>query len=137
MELSKYCMYGLDREFYKNVRKGDVFVVGKNFGCGSSREQAPLSIKHSGVTAIIGESFARIFYRNCFALGLPALEVKGLLVNTQQFDEIEVDLRKWRVKVIKHGRSYDAAEVPHCLKQLLMEGGLVEYYKHHGSFSWC
>ncbi|TMI59312.1 3-isopropylmalate dehydratase, partial [Candidatus Bathyarchaeota archaeon] len=78
VEMAKYAMYGFDPEFYKKVHKGDIFVAGRNFGGGSSREQAPVAIKYSGVSAVIAESFARIFYRNSFAIGLPALEVPGI-----------------------------------------------------------
>src|SRR3989441_12689470 len=91
VEMAKYCMYGFDPEFYKKVKKGDIFIAGKNFGGGSSREQAPVAIKYSGVTAVVAESFARIFYRNSFAIGLPALEVPGITKKVSQFDEVEVD----------------------------------------------
>src|SRR5437867_11625943 len=92
VEMAKYCMYGFDPEFYKKVKKGDIFVAGKNFGGGSSREQAPVAIKYSGVAAVVAESFARIFYRNSFAIGLPALEVPDITREIEQFDEIEVNV---------------------------------------------
>src|SRR5207237_10622679 len=98
VEMSKYCMYGFDPEFYKKVKPGDLFVAGKNFGGGSSREQAPVAIKYSNVVAVVAESFARIFYRNCFAIGLPALEVPGISRQVKQFDEIEVNLEYWSVR---------------------------------------
>src|SRR6266702_6315447 len=90
VEMAKYCMYGFDPEFYKKVKKGDIFVAGKNFGGGSSREQAPVAIKYSGVAAVVAESFARIFYRNSFAIGLPALEVPGITKQVKQLDELSV-----------------------------------------------
>src|SRR5229473_7543326 len=93
VEMAKYTMYGFDPEFYKKVKAGDLFVAGRNFGGGSSREQAPVAIKYSNVAAVIAESFARIFYRNCFAIGLPALEVPGITKRVKQFDEIEVNLQ--------------------------------------------
>jgi 3-isopropylmalate/(R)-2-methylmalate dehydratase small subunit len=136
VEMAKYCMYGFDPEFYKKVKKGDIFVAGKNFGGGSSREQAPVAIKYSGVTAVVAESFARIFYRNSFAIGLPALEVPGITKEIQQFDEIEVNLVDWSVKRLRDGRVFPALEVTGFLRELLMEGGLVEYYKAHKSFPW-
>ena len=111
VEMAKYCMYGFDPEFYKKVKKGDIFVAGKNFGGGSSREQAPVAIKYSGVTAVVAESFARIFYRNSFAIGLPALEVPGITKEIEQFDEIEVNLVDWSVKRLKDGRVFPALEV--------------------------
>ena len=135
VEMAKYCMYGFDPEFYKKVKPGDLFVGGKNFGGGSSREQAPVAIKYSNVSAVVAESFARIFYRNCFAIGLPALEVPGITKEIKQFDEIEVNLQEWSVRT-QDGRVHNALKVPEFLRNLMREGGLVEYYKHHKSFPW-
>ncbi len=101
----------------------------------SSREQAPVAIKYSNVSAVVAESFARIFYRNCFAIGLPALEIPGISKQVKQFDEIEVNLQDWSVKT-RGGSVYPALKVPEFLRSLMREGGLVEYYKHHGSFPW-
>ncbi len=136
VEMAKYCMYGFDPEFYKKVKKGDIFVAGKNFGGGSSREQAPVAIKYSGVSAVVAESFARIFYRNSFAIGLPALEVPGISKEIGQFDEVEVNLGDWSVKRLKDGRAFPALKVAGFLRELLIEGGLVEFYKKHQSFPW-
>ncbi len=136
VEMAKYAMYGFDPEFYKKVHKGDIFVAGRNFGGGSSREQAPVAIKYSGVSAVIAESFARIFYRNSFAIGLPALEVSGITKKVSQFDEVEVDLENWTVRTVKDGQVYKAAKVPEFLTGLVKEGGLVEYYRRHHSFPW-
>jgi len=136
VEMAKYCMYGFDPEFYKKVKQGDLFVAGKNFGGGSSREQAPVAIKYSGVSAVVAESFARIFYRNSFAIGLPALEVPGISKQIGQFEELEVDLQKWSVKRLKDEKVFQALKVTDFLRELLMEGGLVEYYKQHKSFPW-
>ncbi len=135
VEMAKYCMYGFDPEFYKKVKPGDLFVGGKNFGGGSSREQAPVAIKYSNVGAVVAESFARIFYRNCFAIGLPALEVPGIAKQVKQFDEVEVNLQDWAVKT-RDGSVHHALKVPEFLRRLMREGGLVEYYKHHSSFPW-
>jgi 3-isopropylmalate/(R)-2-methylmalate dehydratase small subunit len=135
VEMAKYCMYGFDPEFYKKVKPGDFFVGGKNFGGGSSREQAPVAIKYSNVSTVVAESFARIFYRNCFAIGLPALEVPGIAKEIKQFDEIEVNLQDWSVKT-RDGRVHNALKVPEFLRSLMREGGLIEYYKHHKSFPW-
>jgi 3-isopropylmalate/(R)-2-methylmalate dehydratase small subunit len=135
VEMAKYCMYGFDPEFYKKVKPGDLFVGGKNFGGGSSREQAPVAIKYSNVSAVVAESFARIFYRNCFAIGLPALEVPGITKEIKQFDEIEVNLQDWSVRT-QDGRVHNALKVPEFLRSLMREGGLVEYHKHHNSFPW-
>jgi 3-isopropylmalate/(R)-2-methylmalate dehydratase small subunit len=133
--MAKYAMYGFDPEFYKKVKPGDLFVAGKNFGGGSSREQAPVAIKYSGIAAVVAESFARIFYRNSFAIGLPALEVPGISKQVKQFDEISVNLLDWSVTT-KDGKVYHALKVPEFLRGLMREGGLVEYYKHHKSFPW-
>ena len=135
VEMAKYAMYGFDPEFYKKVKAGDLFVAGRNFGGGSSREQAPVAIKYSGVAAVVAESFARIFYRNSFAIGLPALEVPGITKQVKQFDEITVNLQDWSVTT-KDGRVFQALKVPEFLRGLMREGGLVEYYKHHKTFPW-
>ncbi|HEV2120992.1 MAG TPA: 3-isopropylmalate dehydratase small subunit [Candidatus Bathyarchaeia archaeon] len=135
VEMAKYAMYGFDPEFYKKVKPGDLFVAGRNFGGGSSREQAPVAIKYSGVSAVVAESFARIFYRNSFAIGLPALEVPGITKHVKQFDEIVVNLQDWSVAT-KDGTVYHALKVPEFLRGLMREGGLVEYYKKHKSFPW-
>ena len=135
VEMAKYAMYGFDPEFYKKVKPGDLFVAGKNFGGGSSREQAPVAIKYSNVAALVAESFARIFYRNCFAIGLPALEVPGISKQVKQFDQIEVSLQDWSVKTTD-GTVHSANKVPEFLIGLMREGGLVEFYKRHKAFPW-
>ncbi len=135
VEMAKYAMYGFDPEFYKKVKPGDLFVAGRNFGGGSSREQAPVAIKYSGIAAVVAESFARIFYRNSFAIGLPALEVPGITTRVKQFDEIVVNLQDWSVTT-KDGKVEHAVKVPEFLRGLMREGGLVEYYKHHRNFPW-
>ncbi len=135
-EMAKYCMYGFDPEFYKKVKQGDLFVAGRNFGGGSSREQAPVAIKYAGVSAVVADSFARIFYRNSFAIGLPALEVPGISKEVKQFDELEVDLQDWSVRSLKDGKVFKALNVTDFLRKLMLEGGLVEYYKHHKEFPW-
>jgi len=135
VEMAKYAMYGFDPEFYKKVKPGDLFVAGRNFGGGSSREQAPVAVKYSGVAAVVAESFARIFYRNSFAIGLSALEVPGITKLVKQFDEISVNLQDWTVTT-KDGKVLHAVKVPEFLRGLMREGGLVEYYKHHKSFPW-
>ena len=135
VEMAKYAMYGFDPEFYKKVKPGDLFVAGRNFGGGSSREQAPVAIKYSGIAAVVAESFARIFYRNSFAIGLPALEVPGITKRVKQFDEISINLQDWSVTT-KDGMVYHALKVPEFLRGLMREGGLVEYYKKHKSFPW-
>jgi 3-isopropylmalate/(R)-2-methylmalate dehydratase small subunit len=129
-------MYGFDPEFYKKVKPGDVFAAGRNFGGGSSREQAPVAIKYSGVAAVVAESFARIFYRNSFAIGLPALEVPGITKQVSQWDDLEINLQDWTIKKIKDGKIFHALQVPDFLRGLMREGGLVEYFKKHKAFPW-
>jgi 3-isopropylmalate/(R)-2-methylmalate dehydratase small subunit len=135
VEMAKYAMYGFDPDFYRKVKPGDIFVAGKNFGGGSSREQAPVAIKYSNVAAVVAESFARIFYRNSFAIGLPALEVPGITKEVKQFENITVNLQDWTVTTT-NGNVHQARQVPGFLRQLMREGGLVEYYKHHKFFPW-
>jgi 3-isopropylmalate/(R)-2-methylmalate dehydratase small subunit len=135
VEMAKYAMYGFDPEFYKKVKPGDIFVAGKNFGGGSSREQAPVAIKYSNVAAVVAESFARIFYRNSFAIGLPALEVPGITNEVRQFEDVSVNLQDWTVTT-SNGTVHHAHEVPDFLRDLMREGGLVEYYKHRKYFPW-
>src|SRR6266567_1713369 len=126
VEMAKYAMYGFDPEFYKKVKPGDLFVAGRNFGGGSSREQAPVAIKYSGIAAVVADSFA---------IGLPALEVPGITKQVKHFDEITVNLQDWSVTT-KDGKVYHALKVPEFLRGLMREGGLVEYYKKHKSFPW-
>ncbi len=96
----------------------------------------PVAIKYSGVSAVVAESFARIFYRNSFAIGLPALEVPGISKQVGQFEELEVNLQNWSVKKLKDGKVFQALNVTDFLRELLMEGGLVQYYKQHKAFPW-
>ncbi len=134
-ELAKHVMEDLELDFYKRVNKGDFIVAGENFGCGSSREQAPMSIKYAGISCVLAKSFARIFYRNCFNLGLPAIEV-----DTDQFedgDEIEVDLDNGVIVRTGRDRSQQKikiAPLPKTMQTLLSDGGLVEHFKKHGGF---
>src|SRR5437879_8642475 len=118
---------------HKKVKASDLFIAGRNLRRGTKREQAPVAIKYSGVAAVVAESFARIFYRNSFAIGLPALEVPGITKLVKQFDEISVNLQDWTV-TSKDGNVLHAVKVPEFLRGLMREGGLVEYYKKHKSF---
>src|SRR3989339_272013 len=132
VELAKHVMEDLEPDFYKRVSKGDFIVAGENFGCGSSREQAPMAIKYAGISAVLAKSFARIFYRNCFNLGLPAIEV-----NTDQFqdgDEIEVDLDNGIIKNLSKKIDIKIPALPKTMQTLLSDGGLVEHFKKHGGF---
>jgi methanogen homoaconitase small subunit len=120
-----HAMEGIDPEFAKKVKPGDIIVAGTNFGYGSSREQAPLAIKHAGVACIIAKSFARIFFRNAINVGLPLLEAD---IDCQEGDEIEVDLLKGEVIVPKRG-TFKGNQLPDFLLEILTDGGLVAHRK--------
>ncbi|VVB89191.1 Isopropylmalate/citramalate isomerase small subunit [uncultured archaeon] len=121
---ASHVLEGIDPQFSKKVQKGDIIVAGKNFGCGSSREQAPLALKHAGVACIVAESFARIFFRNAINVGLPIIEAK---VDCEEGDIIEIDLGKGLVK--NKDRSYRGTRLPDFLREILVDGGLVEHRK--------
>jgi 3-isopropylmalate/(R)-2-methylmalate dehydratase small subunit len=128
-ELAKHAMEGIDPAFAKNVRKGDIIVGGKNMGLGSSREHAPLALKYSGVDAVVAESFARIFYRNAFNVGLAAIECPGISKKAKTGDEIEIDTTSGILMV--NGDKLKIKTFPDFMVQLLNEGGLVPYLKNH------
>ncbi|OGC07331.1 3-isopropylmalate dehydratase [candidate division WOR-1 bacterium RIFOXYA2_FULL_36_21] len=131
-ELAKHVMEDLDPDFYRRIEKGDFLVAGRNFGCGSSREQAPQAIKYSGLQAVIAKSFARIFYRNCFNLGLLAIEC-----NTDEIDEndeLEIDLNNGLIKNSTKNKEIKIAPLPKTMQTLLQDGGLIEHFKKHGGF---
>jgi len=131
-ELAKHVMEDLDPNFYSRIQKGDFIVAGKNFGCGSSREQAPQAIKFAGIAAVIAKSFARIFYRNSFNLGLPAIEADT--DKLQEGDELEVDLDSGIIRNRTKKQETKIAAVPKIMQTLLEDGGLVEHFKKHGGF---
>lgn len=118
--LAQHVMEGLDPKFASRVGKGDVIVAGRNFGCGSSREQAPLALKVAGVSAVVARSFARIFYRNAINIGLPLIEAD---VEAQQGDSVELDLASGIVRVGE--RTFQGTRLPDFLLEILQSGGLV------------
>ncbi|MFZ3059372.1 MAG: homoaconitase small subunit [Candidatus Methanoperedens sp.] len=121
---ASHVMEGIDPEFPKKVKTGDIIVAGKNFGCGSSREQAPLALKHAGIACIVAESFARIFFRNAINVGLPIIEAK---IDCSEGDIIEIDLGNG---IVKHrDKTYPATKLPDFLREILADGGLVEHRK--------
>ncbi|RLF07916.1 MAG: 3-isopropylmalate dehydratase [Thermoprotei archaeon] len=128
-ELAQHVMEGIDPDFARKVKPGDIIVAGKNFGCGSSREQAPLAIKAAGIAAIVAESFARIFFRNAINIGLPVLEVKGISEKTDEGDLLEIDLLQGTVKNLTKNMAFKAAPLPDMIMEILKEGGLVNYLK--------
>ena len=121
---ASHVMEGIDPEFPQKVKKGDIIVAGKNFGCGSSREQAPLALKYAGVACIVAESFARIFFRNAINVGLPIIEAR---IDCKEGDNIEIDLEKGIVK--NNNKTYPATKLPDFLRKILADGGLVEHRK--------
>src|ERR687886_2371898 len=135
-EMAKYAMYGIDPDFPKKITKGDFIVAGRNFGGGSSREQAPVALKYAGIAAVIAESFARIFYRNAFTIGLPALEIPGIKDRVVQGDELKVDIGNFSVENLRTHEHFSAKPVPDFMRKVLLEGGLVEYYKRNKQFPW-
>jgi 3-isopropylmalate/(R)-2-methylmalate dehydratase small subunit len=135
-EMAKYAMYGIDPDFHKKIGKGDILVAGRNFGGGSSREQAPVALKYAGISAVVAESFARIFYRNAFTIGLPALEVQGIKDQTVQGDVLVVNLGQFTVTNTRLDAVLQAKSVPEFMKKMLLDGGLVEYFKKNQKFPW-
>lgn len=126
--MAAHCMEDIDSGFAANVKKGDVIAAGSNFGCGSSREHAPLAIKSAGVSCVIAPSFARIFYRNAINIGLPILECADA-VKIAAGNEIEVDLENGRITNLTTGETYTAQPFPEFLTKLIGVGGLVPYVR--------
>jgi len=127
--MSKHAFEPLRPNFSKEVKKGDIIVAGKNFGCGSSREQAPAVLKELGVAAIVAKSFARIFYRNAINLGLPVVECSTLYDEIEEGDIIEVDLENGKVLNKRTGRIHEATKIPEFIMEIFRCGGLVEYMR--------
>jgi 3-isopropylmalate/(R)-2-methylmalate dehydratase small subunit len=128
-ELAKHAMEGLDVDFPAKAKNGIVVVGGKNFGCGSSREQAPLALKYSGVKCVLAESFARIFFRNAINIGLPAIECKGISAAVDNGDEVTVDFEAGTIKDVTKGENFQVAKLPPFILEILADGGLIEYLR--------
>ena len=126
-ELAQHCMEDIDADFVKNMSKGDIIVATKNFGCGSSREHAPLSIKAAGVSCVIAETFARIFYRNAINIGLPIIECKEASVEINAGDEVLVNFDTGVITDVTTGKSYQGQAFPPFMQRLIDAGGLVNY----------
>jgi len=125
--LRQHCMEDIDATFVSRVSKGDIMVAGKNFGCGSSREHAPVAIKASGISLVIASDFARIFYRNAINTGLPILECPEASQNISSGDLIEADFDTGIITNITKGETYHAAAFPEFISKIIDAGGLVEY----------
>ena len=126
-ELAKHCMEDIDPEFVKRVKPGDILMATTNFGCGSSREHAPLAIKAVGISCIIAKSFARIFFRNAINIGLPLLECDEAVGNTEAGDTLEVDITSGRIKNLTNGKVFTAKPYPDFMAEIISAGGLIEY----------
>jgi 3-isopropylmalate/(R)-2-methylmalate dehydratase small subunit len=125
-ELAKHAMEGLDPNFPEKAREGVVVVGGRNFGCGSSREQAPLALKYAGVKCVLAESFARIFFRNAINIGLPVAECKEISKTTSEGDKLVIDFEKGKVENVSKGQSLDFPKLPSFILEILADGGLIE-----------
>jgi 3-isopropylmalate/(R)-2-methylmalate dehydratase small subunit len=128
-ELAKHCMEDIDVDFVKRVKPGDIIMAETNFGCGSSREHAPLAIKASGISCVIAKSFARIFFRNAINIGLPLLECAAAVDNTRNGQTLEVDLASGKIKNIDTGMEFTAEVYPQFMAEIIAAGGLIEYTK--------
>ena len=126
-ELARHCMEDIDPDFARAVQPGDVIVAGENFGCGSSREHAPLAIRGAGVSCVIARSFARIFYRNAINVGLPILECPEAVEGAEQGDQLAVDLRAGTITNQRTGRTYQISPFPPFIMDIIQAGGLVPY----------
>lgn len=128
-ELAKHAMEGLDPEFHEKVEEGDIILAGKNFGCGSSREHAPIALKAAGISAVVAESFARIFYRNAINVGLPLLESEQISSNFTPGDEIELNMDKGILRNEATGEEYKVKKLQEFMLEILNDGGLIPYLK--------
>lgn len=132
-ELKKHCMEDADPDFSNKVQPGDIIVAGKNFGCGSSREHAPIAIKAGGVSCVIASSFARIFFRNSFNMGLPIFESDEAAAAIAEGDTVEVDADSGAIRDLTTGRTFQARPIPPFMQQLIEDGGLMEHIRKRGS----
>ena len=126
-ELAEHCMEDIDKDFVKNVKPGDIMVANKNFGCGSSREHAPMVIKESGISCVIAETFARIFYRNAINIGLPIIECAEASKGIEAGDEVEVDFDSGIITNKTKGTTFKGQAFPPFMQKIIAAGGLINY----------
>lgn len=126
-ELAAHCMEDADPDFVAKMKTGDIILGGENFGCGSSREHAPISIKAAGVSCVIAKSFARIFYRNAFNMGLPIFESKELVDAINEGEEIIVDSAKGTITLISQNKTFTISSIPPFMEELIADGGLMKH----------
>ncbi|MBQ8639580.1 MAG: 3-isopropylmalate dehydratase small subunit [Lachnospiraceae bacterium] len=129
-ELAKHCMEDIDAEFVNKAAKGDIIVAEKNFGCGSSREHAPIAIKAAGVSCVIAETFARIFYRNAINIGLPIIECAEASREIKEGDIVEIDFNSGVITDVTTGKNFQGQAFPPFMQKIIAEGGLINYINH-------
>ena len=127
-KLAKHIMEDINPDFSSKVSKGDIIVAGENFGCGSSREHAPIALKHAGISAIIAPTFARIFYRNAFNMGLPIFEIKNIS-EIEEGDILDIDINSGEIRNITKSETYKYKKHPKFMEELISKGGLIEFAK--------
>ena len=128
-ELAKHAMEGLDPEFAEKAKEGVIIVAGRNFGCGSSREQAPIALKYAGVKCVLADFFARIFYRNAINIGLPVLESPGISEEVKEGDLLTVNLEEGKIVNVTRNKVIDALKLPDFILEILKDGGLIEHLR--------
>ncbi|MBB6215754.1 3-isopropylmalate/(R)-2-methylmalate dehydratase small subunit [Anaerosolibacter carboniphilus] len=128
-ELARHCMEDIDDTFFQKVEKGDLIVAGKNFGCGSSREHAPIAIKAAGISCVIAKSFARIFYRNAFNIGLPILECEEAVDDIEAGDLLKVNLSKGIIQNVSKEKTYQSEPLPEFMQEIIAADGLINYIR--------
>lgn len=129
-ELAAHCMEDIDKEFIKKVKLGDIIVANKNFGCGSSREHAPIAIKAAGVSCVIAKTFARIFYRNAINIGLPILECSEAVEHIDEGNELEIDFNTGIIRNITKNEEYQGEAFPEFMQKIINNNGLIGYIKN-------
>lgn len=129
-ELAAHCMEDIDLDFVKKVKKGDIMVAEKNFGCGSSREHAPLAIKTAGISCVIAKTFARIFYRNAINIGLPIIECEEAADKIQSGDKVQIDFETGVIKNLTKNEEYKGQPFPEFMQKIINDGGLVNFIKN-------
>ncbi|WP_018704458.1 3-isopropylmalate dehydratase small subunit [Anaeromusa acidaminophila] len=134
-ELAKHCMEDIDESFRSQVQAGDIMVAGRNFGCGSSREHAPVAIQACGISCVIAHSFARIFFRNAINIGLPMLEVGDKIKELRQGDQLKLHLEEGRIENLTTGVVIEAAPLPAFVAEIAQAGGLIAYVREQAERS--
>jgi 3-isopropylmalate/(R)-2-methylmalate dehydratase small subunit len=132
-DLAKHALEGLDPAFPEKAKKGVIIVGGKNFGCGSSREQAPLALKYAGVKCVVAESFARIFFRNAINIGLPVIECKEISTAVDNGDELVVDFDSGTIQNLSKRKSLQVVKLPPFIQEILSDGGLIEHLRRRSN----